>query len=134
MAQCNCFCRIPCRVAAIVAGLLVGILTAFLQITGVFTVTAPFLWAAFGIGAAYLLVLLPTAALTDQRNTCRCDILRIILVGILATLLLAVVLLAFGVTATNVVSAILVGLLAGALTLIFAGSACLVKCLTDCDA
>ena len=135
MTQCYCFCKVPCRVAAIVAGLLIGILTAFLQITGMITVTAPFLWVAFGIGAAFLLALLSTAAMIEHRdcNPCRCNSLRIILAGILATLLLAVILLAFGVTATSVVSAILVGLLAGALTLIFAGSVCLVKCLTDCE-
>ncbi len=40
---------------------------------------------------------------------------------------------AVGIVATSVVSAILVGLLVASLTLTFAGSACLILCLADCE-
>lgn len=135
MTQTNCICRISCRVAAIVAALVIGILTAFLQITGVFMATVPFLIVAFGVAAVYLLGVLLAVAMTGQTEYrfCRCSALRIVLIGILAALVLAVVLLVFGITATSIVSAVLVGLLAAALTLIFAGTVCLVRCLADCE-
>lgn len=135
MTQTNCICRISCRVAAIVAALVIGILTAFLQITGVFGATVPFLIVAFGVAAVYLLGVLLAVAMTGQTEYrfCRCSALRIVLIGILAALVLAVVLLVFGITATSIISAVLVGLLAAALTLIFAGTVCLVRCLADCE-
>ena len=55
-----------------------------------------------------------------------------VLAGILGAILFSAILLAVGIVATSIVSAILVGLLVAALSLIFAGSACLVKCLAGC--
>ena len=115
---------------AVIAALILGVVAAFLQITGVITVTSAFLWVALGIAVGYLAVLLLT-----HRTACKpclCNALETVLTGILGTILFAVVLLAVGVVATSVVSAILVGLLVGFLTLIFAGSACLVLCEADC--
>ena len=53
--------------------------------------------------------------------------------SVLGTVLLALVLLAVGITATSVVSAILVGLLVFFLWLTVAASACYVRCAADCD-
>ena len=64
MTQTNCTCRISCRIVAIVAALVAGILTAFLQITGVFVATIPFVAVAFGVAAVYLLGVLLAVALT----------------------------------------------------------------------
>lgn len=135
MTQSNCICRISCRLAAVIAALMLGVITAFLQITGVITVTVPFLAVAFGAAAVYLLAVLLAAALTDRTEyrPCRCSALQTVLLGILGTLLFSVILLAVRVVATSVVSAILVGLLAAALTLTFAGTACLVRCLAGCE-
>lgn len=131
----NCGCRRDCSLVAVVAGLILGVVAAFLQITAVITVTPVFLWVALGIGVVYLGVLVVATALA-RRTTCKpcvCRTLGTVLTGILGTILLATVLLAVGITATSVVSAILVGLLVAFLTLIFAGSACLVLCLADCE-
>lgn len=135
MALFNCYCRRDCTLLAVIASLLVGIVTAFLQITGVITVAVPFLWAALGFGAIYLGILPLTLALNRGRENrgCLCNALDTVLTGLLATVLLAAVLLAVGIVATSVVSAILVGLLTAALTLALAGTACLVRCLADCD-
>lgn len=135
MSLFGCNCRRDCTLLALVAALILGVVAAFLQITGVITVGTAFLWVALGIGVGYLAVLVLATALSrrTEGRCCVCRTLETVLTGILGTILLAVVLLAVGITATSVVSAILVGLLVAALTLVFAGTACYVKCLADCD-
>ncbi len=131
----NCGCRRDCVLGSVIASAIIGIIAAFLQITAVITVVPVFLWVALGIAVVYLGILLLTTALA-RRTECRPCLARsleAVLIGILGTILFAVILLAVGIVATSVVSAILVGILAAALTLTFAGSACLVKCLVDCD-
>lgn len=135
MSLCNCRNRCGCTLAVIVAALIIGVVAAFLQITAVITVTAAFLWVALGIAVAYLAVLAVATALRRHtgRCECGCETLNTVLAGILGTALFAVILLAAGITATSVVSAILVGLLAAALALTLGGTACYVRCLADCD-
>lgn len=132
----NCTCRCRCVTAALIAAAVIGVLTAFLQITAVITVTPAFTWVALGIAVAYLAVLTVSAALTrrTEMDGCRCAGLSTALAGILGTALVAVILLAVGITATSVISAILVGALLFFLTLTLAGTACLVRSLSDCDA
>ena len=135
MALFNCNCRRDCTLLAVIAALILGVVAAFLQITAVITVTPAFLWVALGIAVGYLGVLLLTTALTSRAGgkPCVCTTLGTVLTGILGAILFAAVLLAVGVVATSVVSAILVGLLVAFLTLTFAGTACLVLCLADCE-
>lgn len=130
----NCGCRRDCVIIGLILSAIVGVLTAFLQITGVITVSVPFLWVAFGIAVVYLAVLAAATTLTRRTDGggCVCRALNTLLVAILGTILLAVVLLAVGITATSVVSAILVGLLLFFLALTFTGTACLIRCYTDC--
>ncbi len=135
MSLFNCNCRCSCTGGAVIASAIIGVLTAFLQITGVITVTPAFLWVAFGIAVVYLGVLVVAAALAGcpERSACRCTALNALLVGILGTILLALVLLSVGIVATSVVSAILVGLLLFFLTLVLTSSACYVRALAGCD-
>ena len=129
---CNTKCS--CAVAALVTSLIIGVVTAFLQITAVITVAPVFLWVVFGIAVVYLGVLVVAAALARraERCECSCSTLNTLLAGILGTVLFAIILLAVGITATSVVSAILVGLLLFCFTLTIASSACFVRCLADC--
>jgi hypothetical protein len=128
---CNCKCR--CATAAAVVSAVVGVVAAFLQITGTVTVTAAFLWVLFGIAVGYLAVLLVASSLScaEQRG-CGCTALNEILAGILGTILFAIVLLAVGVVATSVVSAILVGLLVFFFALTVTGTACYIRSLSEC--
>lgn len=130
----NCNCRCSCTVAAIIASIIVGVLTAFFQITAVITVVPVFLWVVFGIAVVYLGVLLIAAALTRNGEgcECRCAALNAVLIGILGTILFAVVLLAVGIVATSVFNAILVGLLLFFFTLALTATACLVRCFAEC--
>ena len=129
----NCNCKLSCTLWALIVGILVGVLTAFFQITGAITVTAAFLWVVLGIAVVYLFGLTVASLLVRPScKSCKCGGLGAVLIGILGSVLLSVILLAFGVTATSVVSAILAGLLLFFLTLTLTGAACLVRCLNDC--
>lgn len=135
MSGLNCSCKCTCILAAVITSAIVGILAAFFQITGTITVTTAFLWVVFGIAVVYLGVLTVAVALAERADRCDrlCSRLNLLLIGILGAILLAVVLLAFGIIATSVVSAILVGLLLFFFTLVFTGSACLIRCLAGCS-
>lgn len=135
MSNMNCNCRCSCTGAAGIAGAVIGVLTAFLQITGVITVTPVFLWVAFGIAVVYLGVLVAASSPAGfpERSSCRCGALNAVLIGILGTILLALILLSVGIVATSVLSAILVGLLLFFLFLTLAGSACYVRVLSGCE-
>lgn len=131
---CNNCKKCSCVIAAIISSILLGILTAFLQISGVVTITTTFLWVALGIAVVYLGVLTLSSALAsrnDQYN-CLCDALEATLTGILGTVLFSVVLLAIGIVATSILSAVLAGLTVGFLALTLTSTACLVRYLTNC--
>lgn len=131
MTFCNCNFRFSCTLAAIVASVIIGVVAAFLQITGIITVTPVFLWVAFGVAVGYLGVLVASAG-RRYAGCCVCRTVGTLLAGILGTILFSVILLAVGIVATSVVSAILVGLLLLFASLMVTGSACFVRCVSDC--
>lgn len=135
MTMCNCNRSISCPVAALIVSAIIGVLAAFFQITGVITVTPVFLWVVFGIAVVYLGILVVSSALArrNEQSACVCPVLQVVLAGILGAILASVILLAVGIVATSVLNAILVGLLVFFFTLTLTGSACLVRCLTDCE-
>ena len=131
MSICSCNNRRDCTLLAVIVSAIIGIVAAFLQITGGITVAPVFLWVAFGIAVVYLGI---TAAVLrgNLRSHC-CRSVAATLIGILGTILFSLVLLAVGIVATSIVSAVLVGLLVGFLALVFTGTACLILCQTGCD-
>lgn len=131
----NCNNRFDCSVLAVTSSIIIGITTAILRFTGIITVPAAFLWVTFGIAVVYLaLTLLATVTARAYRiNGCVCGVLPLLLIGILVTLLTAVVLLAIPFAATSVLGALITGALLAAFTLIFATTACFIKCLANCD-
>lgn len=135
MAFFNCGCKPNCTVTAVIISAILGVLAAFFQITGVITVSIPFLWVVFGIAVVYLGILTFGAVIGRQSSEagCACAGLNSVLAGILGSILLSVVLLAVGIVATSVVSAILVGLLVFFFALIVTGSACYVRCVAGCE-
>ncbi len=135
LQNCNCVNRCNCTAVGVVVSILLGIIAAFLQITGVITVTSAFLWVVLGIAIVYLGILVIAGALHQSRprQNCLCDSLNTLLAGILGTVLFAIILLAVGIVATSVVSAILVGLLVLFFFLTVLETACYVRCLTGCS-
>lgn len=132
LLNCNCNCRCNCTAVAVVASIILGIVAAFLQITGVITVTGAFLWVVLGIAIVYLGVLVLSVTANRAERPCLCDSLSTLLVGILGTVLFSIILLAVGIVATSVVSAILVGLLVAFFFLTVLATACYVRYLAGC--
>lgn len=128
-----CGCKCSCTAAAVIASVIAGVLAAFLQITAVITVTPVFLWVAAGAAAVYLgILVLRTNCCNADAGDCTCAALNALLVGILGTILFALILLAVGIVATSVLSAILVGLTVFFLALTVTGAACYVRTRAGC--
>lgn len=132
----NCGCKCNCTAAAVVISAIIGVLAAFFQITGVIVATPVFLWVLLGIAVVYLGILVVSAALACrcEIGLCACMALNTLLVGILGTVLFAVILLGVGIIATSVVNAILLGVLLFFASLVLTGSVCLVRSLFGCGA
>lgn len=133
MSLCGCNCRCNCVCASLIGAGIVGVVTAFLQITGVITLTPVFLLAAAGAAVVYLALLAVATVRAGCSGQCAClrNPLQVLLIGILGTVLLAGLLLAVGIVATSVISAILVGLLLFFVALSIFATACLVRCLAE---
>ena len=131
-----CNCKWSCSVAALIISAIIGVVAAFLQILGVITVGTAFLWVALGIAVVYLAVLFAGAVLRGgrERPACLCRVTDLLLTGILGTALLSLILLAVGIVATSVFSAIAVGVLLFFLWLTLSASACYIRCLLGCGA
>ncbi len=134
MSLCNCENRFGCTFWGIIASAVVGVVTAFLQITGVITVAPVFSWVFFGIAVLYLAVLLGTLSFSDRAAACRCrcTALNALLIGVLGTVLTALVILAFAFVATSIAGAIVLGLELFFFSLTVTATACLVRCLFGC--
>lgn len=132
MTMCNCNGRANCTVTTVIVAAVLGVVAAFLQITGTIVVAPVFLAVAFGIAVTYLGILVATAERRQNAQDCVCRTLGTLLAGILGTVLFSVVLLLVGITATSIISALLVGLLVFFVTLTLAGAACYVRCLANC--
>jgi hypothetical protein len=130
-----CRCRCSCTPLAIFASIIVGVIAAFLQITGTITVVNGFLWTVFGIAVAYLAVFLIAGRTCgcDGLRECGCEALTTVLVAILGSVAASLVLLAVGIVATSVVSAILVGVTVGFFALLLTATACLVRSFYQCN-
>lgn len=132
MALLDCENRFGCTGIALVASIIIGIITAFLQITGIITVSSVFLWVAFGIAVAYLAATLLAAALS-RRGLYRCSALPAQLIGILGTVLFSGILLAIGAASTGVIGAIITGALLAFFSLMLTATACLVRCVAGIE-
>ncbi len=134
MNNCNCY-RCDCTALSVVASIIVGIITGFLTISGIITLTPAFLWVVFGIAVVFLGATALATAANDGYNvrTCVCAALTTLLIGILGTILFALILLAVTFAATSVIGAIFAGLLLAFFSLLITSVACLVKLLSGCD-
>ncbi len=131
----NCYFRIDCNRLNVVAGVIIGIIAAILTFTATIIITPAFLWVALGIAVVYLAVLLLASVVSRRHNACRCanEGLPVALVGILGSILTALILLGVGFAATSILGAIITGILFFFLTLIFGGIVCYVRCnVTSC--
>lgn len=131
----SCESKHDCTAIAIVASLIIGIIAAFLQITAVIKITPVFLLVAFGIAIVYLAVILVVTSLAQHPIACngRCSTLSALLAGILGTILFAIILLAISFAATSIIGAIILGVLVFFFSLMVTTTACLARCLVNCN-
>ena len=133
MANMNCYCRFNCTGIALIVSLLVGIVAAFLRITATITLSTLFLGIAAGVALVFLAIILFITGL-GRCVSRRCETaLNAVLLGIVGTIITAVILLAITFVATSVIGAIITGALLFFVTLIITASVCLIKCLAACD-
>ncbi len=134
MSNFSCTCKSSCVGLAVLVSLIIGIVTAFLTITATITVAPVFLWVLGGIAVVYLGVLL-LGTLLGRRTVggCLCNALPSVLLGILGTILTAVILLAFTFAATSILGAIITGLLLFFFSLFITATACLIRCAASCE-
>ena len=68
MSMCCCETKCRCILLSLVAGVILGVVAAFLQITGMITVTPAFLWVVLGIAVVYLAVFVIAGALQNRQG------------------------------------------------------------------
>ncbi len=132
MSNLDCSCKPACGTVSVIASIIIGIITAILSFTAVITLTPAFLWIVLGVAVVYQAVLLAVSAGT-RRSGCICSILPFVQTGILGAILTSVILLGITFAATSVLGAIIAGAALAFLSLIFTATACLIKCLANCD-
>ena len=123
-----------CNLFAVVASIIIGVVAAFLTITATIEITAISLYVVFGIAVAYLALAFYTFIKNREiRSRCLCNGINILLAGILGSILTAIILLAIPFAATSVIGAIITGLLLFFFSLIFTITACIIRCVTNCE-
>lgn len=135
MSILNCDNRCNCSGFAIIASLIIGIITSFFRLTGTLIETTAFLWVIFGIAVVYLALTLFAAILTGTTSNFRdfCSALTLLLIGLVGTIFVAIVMLAFEFAATSVIGAIALGLLILFFFLSIISAACLVRYITKAN-
>ena len=132
MSYNNCSCRPACGVVALIVSIFIGIIAAILRFTAIITVTPAFLWVVLGVAVVYQAILLVTSAITCKYR-CICFVLPYLQVAILGAILTSILLLAIEFAATSAIGAIITGISIAFFALIFGATACLIKCLANCD-
>lgn len=132
MSNSNCGCRIDCTGFAVVAGIIIGIITAFLRFSAVITVTPAFLWVVFGIAVVYLAIAFLQRGNVGNRGVGCCTSYTTFIIGVLGSILTALILLAVTFVATSVIGAIITGLLLFFFSLLIISTVCLLRCTSAC--
>ena len=129
-----CSCKSNCSVVAVIASIILGAIGAVLTTTAVISLTSAFLWVVLGIATVYLalLLILSTRFSNVATKGCICPVLSVLLTAILGAVLTSLILLGITFATTSIIGTIISGALIGFLSLIFAESVCLIKCLTKC--
>ena len=129
----NCETKINCTGIAFITSLILGIIAAFLQITAVIAIPPILLGSAIIVALVFLLVILIAVSLTQTSCRALCSVVSVLLLGILGSILFAAILLIIDIAATSVIGAILVGLLVFSFSLFILTTACLIKCIANCN-
>lgn len=123
----SCGCTRDCVFWGLIVSLVIGVLVAFLTVTGTIVLAPIVSVVALGYAAVYLALLS-----IFRRSAGCCRALLALIIGLLGTILTALILLAFSFAATSIIGAIISGLLAAAAALSLTASGCYIRCDADC--
>ncbi|MBR7131912.1 MAG: hypothetical protein IKD04_00105 [Clostridia bacterium] len=134
MSDMNCCRRADCIFLSVAASVIIGIVGAILTYIATISLSTVFLWVAFGIAVGFLAIAYLTSAAFREicSRGCVCRTLPVLIVGILGTVLTALVLLAVDFAATSIIGAIVSGALLGFFALVITAAACFAKCASGC--
>ena len=133
MRQTSCNCRVECGFLSLAAAVVAGVVAAIAQYTAIITLTTVFYIVAFGIAVLFLGILLASLPSLYKTACHGCNSnLKLTTIGILGTIVTSVVLIAVGFSATSILGAIVVGLLAAFFTLIITSVVCTINCAGEC--
>lgn len=120
-------CNKECLILSVAASVVIGIVTFVLSLTEIVTITPAFLWTLFGIAVVYLAISFVLASLNNfETPICAKKLIATVLLGILLTILFAVILLGITIDTASTIGAILTGLVLFSFTLFITSVACLV--------
>ncbi len=130
----NCSCRANCTGIAVLASIVIGIIAGFLTFSGILTLPTTVVWAFFVIAVVGTGLLLTLSVLSGARSLrCICNVIPLLLTGILGTILTGLILLTIDIAAASVIGAIITGLLFLFFSLLITVTACLIRCIVSCD-
>lgn len=131
----SCNCKYNCNGLALASSLIIGIVAAILSFTALIAIAPVFYWVVFGIAVLYLAIILIVSSSNryGEKKRCLCVSLPLLLSGILGSILSSLILLAVGFAVTSILGTIIIGAAIFFFSLIFTSTACLIKCLSDCD-
>ena len=134
MNICCCKTKCDCTIIAVIASVIAGIVATFLTFSGTITIPQFVLWIFFGVALGLLGLSVVAAPCIGKReaNTCLCASLTSLFVGIFGTVLFSLVLVLVDIAAGGILASILTGLLFGLFALAITSAACIVKNLFDC--
>lgn len=127
-----CEDRCSCTILAVIISAVVGIVLAFAQMSSGITLSTIYLAVILGIAVIYLAVTLLSVATARYqfRSLCSRSALDALIIGIIGTIIMAIVSILVGIAAT-VIGAVIVGLLGGFLALMLSATVCVIKFLSS---
>ncbi|MBR5234073.1 MAG: hypothetical protein IKW03_07665 [Clostridia bacterium] len=134
MNICGCKTKCDCTIIAVIVSIIAGIVATFLNFSGTIAIPQFVLWIFFGVALGLLGLSLVAAPFIGKREsgTCLCTSLIAFFVGIFGTVLFSLVLVLIDIAAGGILASILTGLLIGLFALAITSAACIVKNLFDC--
>ena len=124
--------RCNCVALSLIASIAVGIIGAVLLFTAVITVLPVIYWVIAGIAVGFLALAFFISAFTpDCNKACLRQVLTTFIIGVLGTILTALILLGVGFAATSVIGAIVFGAAVFFFSLLITSVVCAIKCFID---
>lgn len=133
--NCNCGCNLSCKAIGILLSIVFGVLAGILFFFKALPCVTVSIWVALAIA---VIVLIATIFAVFRSNSisdkvCLCRNISTLLVGVIGTIITAVVALALWLLPCSIFIATLIGLIAFFFVLTLSAVVCILLCLLDCN-